>query len=170
MAGEVKPPDPGGQFTSYAERAKMNIKYSQRLKRNILEIEVEKENEEDEMILSDETIATLLNKLRLNINSHVEGCQVNYRRKKSKIEVWCRAGLDLEQFCMNESLQVEKGVRTNFIRPAGRKDVEVSVAGLGFNTPDSLVQEYITKFGGKLVTNDVIYGKFSLGPFQGKLN
>ena len=75
MTGEAKPPDPGGQFTSYAERAKMNIKYSQRLKRNILEIEVEKENEEDEMILSEETIATLLNKLRLNINSHVEGCQ-----------------------------------------------------------------------------------------------
>ena len=170
MAGEDKPPDSGGQFTSYAERAKMNIKYSQRLKRNILEIEVEKENEEDEMILSDETIATLLNKLRLNINSHVEGCQVNYGRKKSKIEVWCRAGLDLEQFCMNESLQVEKGVRTNFIRPVGRKDVEVSVVGLGFNTPDSLVQEYIKKFGGKLVTNDVIYGKFSSGPLQGKMN
>ena len=48
--------------------------------------------------------------------------------------------------------------------------MEVTVAGLGFNTPDSLVQEYITKFGGKLVTNDVIYGKFVSGTFQGKLN
>ena len=82
----------------------------------------------------------------------------------------CKAGLDLEQFCVPESLQVEKGVRTNFIRPSGRKDVEVTVVGLGFNTPDSLVQEYITKFGGKLVTTDVIYDKFSSGPFKGKLN
>ena len=95
---------------------------------------------------------------------------MSHGRKKAKIEVLCRADLDLEKFCIHESLQVEKGVKTNFIRPAGRKDVEVTVAGLGFNTPDSLVQEYITKFGGKMVTNNVIYGKFTSGPFNGKLN
>ena len=170
MAGEVKPPDPGGRSTSYADRAKMNIRYNQKLKRNVLEIEVEKDKVENEVILSEETMVKLLNKIHLNINSHVEGYQVSYGRKKSKIEVLCKPGLDLEQFCNHESIEVEKGVRTNFIRPAGRKDVEVSVAGLGFNTPDSLVQDYITKFGGKLVTNDVIYGKFGPGPFQGKLN
>ena len=174
MAGDVdaiKPPDTdtGGRSRSYADRAKMNIRYNQKLNRNVLEVEVEKETEEDEMILSEETIVKLLSKLHLNI-SHVEGYQVSYGRKKSKIEVLCKAGIDLEQFCLSESLHVEKGVRTNFIRPAGRKDVENTVAGLGFNTPDSLVQEYITKFGGKLVTNDVIYGKFGSGPFQGKLN
>ena len=103
------------------------------------------------------TIATLLNKMKLNISSHVEGYQVSHGRKKAKIEVLCRADLDLEKFCIHESLQVEKGVKTNFIRPAGRKDVEVTVAGLGFNTPDSLVQEYITKFGGKLVFKNVYY-------------
>ena len=141
MAGDVdaiKPPDTdtGGRSTSYADRAKMNIRYNQKLNRNVLEVEVEKETEEDEMILSEETIAKLLNKLHLNI-SHVEGYQVSYGRKKSKIEVFCKAGIDLEQFCLSESLQIEKGVRTNFIRPSGRKDVEVTVVGLGFNTPDS---------------------------------
>ena len=66
MAGNEKsPPDPGGQASSYAERAKMNIRFDQRLNRNILEIEVGKENDEDEMILSEETIANLLHKLRL---------------------------------------------------------------------------------------------------------
>ena len=78
MASEVKiPPDPDGRSTSYAERAKMNIRYNQRLKRNVLEIEVEKENVEDEIILSEETIVKLLHNLRLNIKSHVEGCQVS---------------------------------------------------------------------------------------------
>ena len=162
--------DPGGRSTSYADRAKMNIKYNQKLKRNVLEIEVEKDSVEVEAILSEETISKLLNKIKMNIYSHVEGYQVSYGRKKSKIEVLCKPGLDLEQFCLYESLEVEKGVKTNFIRPAGRKDVEVSVAGLGFNTPDSLIQDYITKFGGKLITNDVIYGKFGSGPFHNKLN
>ena len=171
MAGDNRIlPDTGGRSTSYADRAKLNIRFSQNLKRNVLEIEVVKESNEDEMILSKETIAKLLGKIRLNIHSHVEGYQVSYGRKKAKIEVLCKAGLDLEQFCLHESLQVERGVKTNFIRPAGRKDVEVTVTGLGFNTPDSLVQEYISKFGGKMVTNDVIYGKFGTGPFQGKLN
>ena len=155
---------------SYAERAKMNVRYDQKLKRNILEIEVEKEDIQDEMILTEATIANLLRKIQIDINSHVEGYQVSYGRKKSKIEILCKSGIDLEQFCFQESLQVEKGVKTNFIRPAGRKDVEVTVTGLGFNIPDSLVQEYITKFGGVLVTNDVIYGRYGPGPFSGKMN
>ena len=151
MAGDINLPDAEVRSKSYADRAKMNIRFNQKLKRNVLEIEVVKEEVDGEMILNEDTIVKLLNKLKLNINSHVEGYQVSYGRKKAKIEVLCKADLDLEQFCLTESLQVEKGVRTNFIRPAGRKDVEVTVAGLGFNTPDSLVQEYITKFGGKMV-------------------
>ena len=123
----------------------MNVRYDQKLKRNVLEIEVEKDSTEDEMILSDETIANLLRMIHMDIYIDVEGYQVSYGRKKSKIEVLCKPGLDLEQFCYHESLEVEKGVRTNFIRPAGRKDVEVRIAGLGINTPDSLAQEYIKK-------------------------
>ena len=155
---ENVPPDPG--VMSYADRAKLNVRFDQRLRRNVLEIEVEKDKEDDEMILAEDTIANLLNKIKLNIYSHVEGYQVSFGRKKSKIEVLCRKGLDLEQFCVRESLEVEKGVKTNFIRPAGRKDVAVTITGLGFNTPDSLIQEYITKFGGKMATEDVIYEKY----------
>ena len=169
MAGKTEndPPDPG--VMSYADRAKLNVRFDQRLKRNVLEIEVEKDKEEDEMILTEDTVAKLLNKIKLNIYSHVEGYQVSFGRKKAKIAVLCKQGLDLEQFCICESLEVEKGVKTNFIRPAGRKDVAVTVTGLDFNTPDSLVQEYITKFGGKLITKDVIYGKYGEGLFKGKL-
>jgi hypothetical protein len=61
---------------------------------------------------------------------------------------------------------VSKGVRTGIIRPAGRTDVTVN--GMDFNTPDSLMFEYIQKFGGVLVNNSVIYSKFSEGPFKGK--
>ena len=168
---EVKPPDPGVKSSlSYADKTKMNIRYDQKLKRNVLDIEVGKEKVEDEMILSEETVEKLLNKINMNIQTHVEGYQVSHGRKKAKIEVLCKSGLDLEQFCLQESIQVERGVKTNFIRPAGRRDVEVTVNGLGFNTPDSLIQEYIAKFGGELVTKDVIYERFVKGPFAGKVN
>ena len=59
---------------------------------------------------------------------------------------------------------------TGMIRPSGRRDVTVTVSGLDFNTPDSLVFEYIKKFGGIIISNNVIYTKFSEGPFKGKCN
>ena len=62
------------------------------------------------------------------------------------------------------------GVMTKNIRPSGRKDITVTVSGLHFNTPDTLVQEYITKFGGVMVSNNVIYARHGEGPFKGKLN
>ena len=82
--------DPGGRSKSYADRAKMNIRYNQKLKRNVLEIEVCKDSDKDEVILSEETIAKLLSKIKMNIHSHVEGYQVSYGRKRSKIEVLCK--------------------------------------------------------------------------------
>ena len=36
---------------SYADKAKMNVRYDQRLKRNVLNIEVEKKDAKDEMFL-----------------------------------------------------------------------------------------------------------------------
>ena len=53
--------------TTYADRAKMNIRYNQKLKRNVLEIEVEKDSTEAEMILSEETIANLLRTIHMDI-------------------------------------------------------------------------------------------------------
>ena len=46
----------------------------------------------------------------------------------------------------------------------------VAIAGLDFNTPDSLLQEYIIKFRGKLMNQSVSYSKFTEGPFKGKYN
>ena len=94
--------------TTYADRAKINIRYNQKLKRNVLEIEVEKDSTEAEMILSEETIANLLRTIHMDIYIDVEGHQVSYGRKKSKIEVLCKEGIDLEQFCTKNRLQVER--------------------------------------------------------------
>ena len=179
MSPVKKPPDPRSppstestpkttSSLSYADKVKTNIRYDQRLKRNVLEIEIERTNVETNFTITDEALETLLSKLGMSIQLHVEGYQVSYSYKKAKIEILCKEGLDLVQFCRQEKFIISPGMRTTFIRPAGRRDVEVIVSGLSFNTPDTLVQNYITKFGGKLVRNDVIYGKHSEGPFKGK--
>ena len=111
MAGsDMQVNDPQNRSATYADRAKTNVRYDQKLKRNVLEIEVEKDSTEAEMILSEETIANLLRMIHMDIYIDVKGYQVSYGRKKSKIEVLCKEGIDLEQFCTQNILEVEKGV------------------------------------------------------------
>ena len=169
-SGPGPPQVPLATKQSYADRAKMNVRYDQRLKRNVLDIEIEKNDVKDEMFLNQDVVAKLLQNIGMKIDTHVEGYQVTYGGKSGKISVLCKDGIDLERFCRQECFEVCKGVMTKNIRPSGRKDITVTVSGLDFNTPDTLVQEYISKFGGTMVSNNVIYARHGEGPFKGKLN
>ena len=64
---------------------------------------------------------------------------------------------------------MNKELRTGMIRPAGRTDVTVSIFVLDVNTPDTFVFDYLNKFG-TVVKNEVIYGRYTEGPFRGKFN
>ena len=72
------------------------------------------------MVLIQEVIAKLLGNICIDINTHVEGCQVNYGGDFAKSAVLCKVGVDLEKFCRQQSFQVCKGVVTRNIRSAGR--------------------------------------------------
>ena len=170
VGGPGPPQVPPDAKSSYADKAKMNVRYDQRLKRNVLDIEVEKKDVRDEMFLDQEVVAKLLENIGMVIERDVEGYQVTYDGKSGKIAVLCKTGIDLEKFCRQECFEVCKGVMTKNIRPSGRKDVTVTVSGLDFNTPDTLVQEYIIKFGGTMVSTNVIYARHGECPFKGKLN
>ena len=58
---------------------------------------------------------------------------------------------------------------TGMIRPAGRRDVTVTIVGLDFNTPDGLVIDYLNLFG-SVISPTAVYSKFDSGPFKGKFN
>ena len=54
------------------------------------------------------------------------------------ISVWAAKGVNLEKFCKAEGINVTKDIMTGMIRPAGRRDVTVTVSGLDFNTPEEV--------------------------------
>ena len=165
--------DPGGGTSrgdSYAERLRTNVNYDQRLKRNVLEIVLEKTEKDAEIVLDQDCVAKIIRSIGMDLVSQVEGYQVQHNGRTSLISVWVAKGVSLEKFCRVEGINVSKGVVTGTIRPAGRTDVTVAVIGTDFNTPDSLVFEYITKFGGTVVNQEVIYCKYTEGPFKGKYN
>ena len=162
-------PNAKGSNMSFADRLKTNIRYDQRLKRNVLDVEIEKLDKENEMVLDQTCVARLLTSLGMTIKTQLMGYQVMYGRVVT-LGVWCKPGIHLESYCRTENIQVTRGVWTKNIRPAGRRDVGVTVSGLDFNTPDTLVTGSIEKFGDKLVSQEVLYGKHEDGPLQGFFN
>ena len=154
---------------SYANRLKTNVNFSQRLKRNILEITLERTNKEVDIDVDPEEISRVFRTLGIDINSQVEGYQIQYRGRISVISVWMLSNINVEKFCKDMVIKVNSNVITGVIRPAGKTDVTVSIVGLDFNTPDTFVLEYLAKFG-NIKSKSVIYSKYQEGPFKGKMN
>ena len=71
---------------SYAGRLMVNVKRGSRLRRNVLEINLENENGGYVKIESD-TVARLLNKLGIDLSIHTEGVQT-CPGSSNKIFVW----------------------------------------------------------------------------------
>ena len=124
---------PGHERPLYSKQLKMRIQKSERLKRNILEINLENEKNADE--IDDNTIAKLFQMVGIN-NSQVEGRQLVPTRMPRKLYNWLKVGVDLNQFCREECYRLTNGVKTGSMKPMDRKEVEVTIKGLNLNTPD----------------------------------
>ena len=127
-----EPPEEKGaenKKMSYSDRLKTNVRYDQRLKRNILEITLEKTDTAVDIDIDQTAIARMFKTLGIDIETQVEGYQVQYRGRTSLVSVWLSAGISLERFCKDVNIKVATGVMTGIIRPAGKKDVSATVQG-----------------------------------------
>ena len=154
--------------SSYSDRLKTNVRFDQRLKRNVLEITLEKSDPSVDINVDFEDVARVCKTLGIDISTQVQGSQIQYSGQVM-IKIWMAAGISLDRFCKDVGIRVTDDVITGIIRPAGKKDVTVSIVGLDFNTPDSFVTDYLSKFG-TVLNITVIYSKFESGPFKGKYN
>ena len=55
------------------------------------------------------------------------------------------------------------------VKPAGKRDVVVTIKGIHPNTREDVVLDYLGKFG-KVCSTKVVYGVFSEGPLKGIIN
>ena len=152
---------------SYSDRLKTNVRFDQRLKRNVLEITLEKDDKNGEFDVGGEDVARVARTLGIDILSQTQGYQIKYMGNFSVFSVWMVPGIDLDRFCKDVNIKVTDNVTTGVIRPSGKKDVTVSIVGLDFNTPDNFVFEYLSKFG-VLMNQSVIYSKIESGAWKGK--
>ena len=125
----------------YSDKVKVNVRRESRLRRNVLEINLEND-EAGQVKLDNETIAKLLKKIGIDLKTETVGVQVcpGY---SNKIFVWLKDNVNIDRFCKDETIRVNGSVKTGLIKPMGRREVAVTIRGLNFNTPDGLVIDYL---------------------------
>ena len=159
-----------GEARTYSSITAINT--SIRDKKNVLEIRLEKQ-EGASFRLSQLEVETLL--VRLGINgSQFEGVSA-CPEGKPVVLITLNQSVNINQFLnRNESYIVKDRVRTTSIRPAGRKDVLVTVFGLHPNTKDQAVIRYLEAHGKVSTSEKVVHHVFPGAPGStlcaGKLN
>ena len=172
MATNDTGPGPGirpGFKKSYAQMVGGTLPSS--WKKNILEIVLEKDERKGSFYVSETDCSKLLVKLGIDPRpgSLVESVQI-CPTGRGLILITFRQGVDLEQFSRYDVIEVTRsGVRAVHIKPAGKRDVVVTLKGLHPNTRDDGVMNYLGKYG-KIVTNKVVYGTYGDGPLKGVRN
>ena len=148
---------------SYSDKLMCDVKKSERLKRNVLEVNLESDNR-GRIQLDHDVVAKLLASLGVDLKTQAEAVQICPGNMK-KIFVWLKNGVDIERFCKDECFKVADGIKTGLIKPMDRREVAVKIIGLNLNTPDSLVVDYINKHG-KVTNSKVIYEVEKDGPLK----
>ena len=136
----------GNKTGSWAERLGSTL--PTRWNKNVLEITLEKD-ERGAFMVSDIDCARVLQKIGLDPRPgiHIEGAQI-CPSGRGVILITLKEGVPIESFCRYDVFVVtESGVRAVNVKPAGRRDVVVTVKGLHPNTRDQAVMEYLGKFG-----------------------
>ena len=161
--------DSGGtKSTSWAQRLGGSL--PSRLQRNVLEIGLEKD-QRGAFHVSDEECAKLLDKIGLGSLpiGQIEGVQI-CPNGKGVIYVILKDGIKLDNFCKHDVFTVtQSGIRSTLIKPASKREIIVTIRGLHPNTRDSLVLDYLAKFG-TILSTKVMYGSFLSGPLEGLKN
>ena len=142
----------------------------QSLNKNILEVVLEKDAK-GAFLVSENDCAVFMGKLGLDLRPgvHVEGVQL-CPNGRGVILITLKDGVKVDSFCRYDVMQVtESGIRSSLIKQAGKREVVITVKGIHPNTKDSVVLDYLGKFG-KIVTTKVVHGIFTDGPLKNMKN
>ena len=158
----------GGHHGSWAQMLGSTL--PARLNKNVLEIVLEKD-ERGAFNVSDEDCFRVMKKIGLET---IPGVQVETVQicpnGRGVILITLKNDISLDQYCRYDVFDVTaSGIRAVNVKPAGKREVIVTVKGLHPNTRDEGVIEYLGKFG-RVVTTKVVHATFGDGPLKGFKN
>ena len=160
--------NPGAGRMSWAERLGTSLPAG--LEKNILEIVLEKDDK-GPFVVSESDCARVMRKIGIDQRPgvHVDSIQI-CPNGRGVILITMNKDIKLENFCSYGSFEVtSSGIRSSLIKPAGKREVVLTMKGIHPNTRDSVVMEYLSRFG-KLSSSKVVYGMYNDGPLKGFKN
>ena len=140
------------------------------LEKNVLEVMLDKDNRGG-FVVSDVECVKMMAKLGIDTRPgvHAETVQI-CPNGRGVILITMKKDIDLQQFCRYDAFEVtSSGIRSTMVKPVGRKEVVVTLRGVHPNSRDTVVMNYLSKFG-KMVTNKVVHEVFGTGPLRGMKN
>ena len=153
---------------SWAERLGSSLPAT--LNKNILEVVLEKDTR-GAFFVKEEECARMMKKIGLDPHPgvQVDGVKI-CPSGRGAILITLRDHVKIEEYCRYDVLVItESGIRSTMMKPAGKKEVVITLRGIHPNTRDSIVLDYLSKFG-KVVTTKVVHGVFADGPLKGMKN
>ena len=154
-----------GNGRSYAALLRSNLPSV--LNKNVLEIILEKDFS-GAFNISVDDCAKVLVKLGIDPRPgvHVESVQI-CPNGRGLVNVTLRKEIPIEKFCQHDVIQVtDNGIRAVQVKPAGKRDIIVTLRGIHPNTRDDGVMDYLSKFG-IITSNKVVKPVFGDGPLKG---
>ena len=140
------------------------------LNKNVLEVILEKDSRGG-FSVTDSECSNLLRRLGLDQRPgvHIEEVQI-CPNGRGVIFITLKKNVEIARYCRHEVLDVtSSGTRAVHVKPAGRREVVVSIKGIHPNTREEVVLNYLEKFG-KVISSKVIYSVYTEGPLKGLRN
>ena len=140
------------------------------LNKNVLEVILEKDDR-GAFVVSEDECAGMMRRIGLDQRPgvHVEAAQI-CPNGRGVILITLKDDIKIENFCRYDVFQVTKsGIRSSLVKPAGKREVVVSMKGIHPNSRDNVVLDYLAKFG-RIVTTKVVHGMLNDGPLKGLKN
>ena len=137
------------------------------LEQNILEVLLDKEKR-GPFVVTEHECVRMMTKLGIDPRpgGHVQGVQI-CPSGRGIIYITMQKNIDLNQFCRFEAFEItSSGIRSIMVKPS---DVVVTLRGLHPNTRDTVVMNYLGKFG-RIITTKVVHEVYSTGPLVGLKN
>ena len=88
----------------------------------------------------------------MNIGTQTLGSQVHFNPREIVVSVVLKQEIGPEQFCSQEVQYLRENLRIVAVKPDSSRGVKIRLVGLYFNTPDSLISDYVDQFVIKLVS------------------
>ena len=165
-----KPPDGGGVGERKSYVSVLGSSLKQKSDKNVLEVVLEKDVR-GAFIVKEQECANMMRRMGLDQRPGVEVEEVQIcPQGRGVIFITLKKEVEMSRFCRHDVLDVtESGIRSVMVKPAGKREVVVTIKGIHPNTREEVVLDYLGKFG-RICSNKVVYGVFSDGPLKGFKN